>query len=112
MAELLVERHADVLSEPDPLERLGVALSDPTRRTVLMVLSTGPAYPSELALLCGTTASNLSNHLACLRGCGLVVGEREGRKIRYELAAPELATLLKRIESVMIATQECSEHLP
>jgi ArsR family transcriptional regulator, cadmium/lead-responsive transcriptional repressor len=112
MAELLIERPAQASPASDPLERLGVALSDPIRRTVLMILSGGPAYPSELALLCGTTASNLSNHLACLRGCGLVVGEREGRRIRYELAAPELATLLVRIESVLIATQDCSEHLP
>ena len=28
----------------------------------------------------------LSNHLACLRGCGLVVAQAEGRRSRYELA--------------------------
>lgn len=37
---------------------------------------------------------NISNHLACLRGCGLVRTVREGRQVRYELASPRLAHAL------------------
>lgn len=29
--------------------------------------------------------TNLSHHLACLRGCGLVVAVPQGRRTRYEL---------------------------
>jgi DNA-binding transcriptional ArsR family regulator len=72
------------------LARFGQALSDPTRARLLLVLREAPGYPAQLADLLGVTRQNLSNHLACLRGCGLVVAEPEGRRSRYELADPRL----------------------
>jgi ArsR family transcriptional regulator, cadmium/lead-responsive transcriptional repressor len=76
------------------LARFGHALSDPIRSRLLLALREGPAYPADLALLLGTSRQNLSNHLACLRGCGLVVAAPEGRRTRYELADPHLAHAL------------------
>ena len=98
MAELLM---AD---QDDALHRLGVALSDPVRRAVLLRLAEGPDYPAGLAELCQTSRSNMSNHLACLRGCGLIVAEREGRQIRYEIVSREFAEALTVIASVTLAT--------
>ena len=43
----------------------------------------------------GATRANLSNHLACLRECGLVTATAEGRRVRYELADPRLADALR-----------------
>jgi ArsR family transcriptional regulator, cadmium/lead-responsive transcriptional repressor len=43
----------------------------------------------------GTTRANLSNHLACLRECGLVTATAEGRRVRYELSDPQLAEALR-----------------
>ena len=68
------------------LARFGYALSDPTRAEILLMLRDGPGYPSDLAEKIGVSRQILSNHLACLRGCGLVVAEPEGRRSRYELA--------------------------
>jgi DNA-binding transcriptional ArsR family regulator len=76
------------------LARFGHALSDPIRARLLLALREAPAYPADLAELLGTSRQNLSNHLACLRGCGLVVAVPEGRRARYELAEPELAHAL------------------
>jgi len=53
---------------------------------VLLALREGSAYPADLAELAGVTRQAMSNHLACLRGCGLVVAVPEGRRSRYELA--------------------------
>jgi Bacterial regulatory protein, arsR family len=53
------------------------------------------ANPAELADRFGTTRANLSNHLTCLRECGLVATTAEGRRIRYELADPRLADALQ-----------------
>lgn len=78
----------------DVLERVGTALADPTRRRILLVLLDGPAYPAALADGLGSGRTNISNHLACLRGCGLVRAEREGRQVRYELSSPRLADAL------------------
>lgn len=78
----------------DALARFGLALSDPTRADILLMLRDGPGYPSDLAERIGVSRQILSNHLACLRGCGLVVAEPEGRRSRYELADGRIATAL------------------
>ena len=78
----------------DTLERVGTALADPTRRRILLTLVAGPAYPAEMADQLGVGRSNVSNHLTCLRGCGLVRATREGRQVRYELASPRLVHAL------------------
>ncbi len=68
---------------------------------ILLRLSDGPAFPTELAELAQTSRSNLSNHLACLRGCGLVVAERQGRHIRYELVTTRLGGALADIAAAL-----------
>jgi DNA-binding transcriptional ArsR family regulator len=77
------------------LGRVGTALADPTRRRVLVQLVEGPGYPAEMAEDFGTSRANLSNHLACLRECGLVTATAEGRRLRYELADQRLADALR-----------------
>lgn len=91
----------------DTLERFGTALADPICRQVLLALVAGPSYPSELLAQIDTTQPNLSNHLSCLRGCGLVTSEREGRQVRYELASERLAHALQDLVAVEL---EIGEH--
>jgi DNA-binding transcriptional ArsR family regulator len=81
--------------ETDALERVGTALADPTRRRILLALLDDPSYPADLAETFGIGRTNISNHLACLRGCGLVRVSREGHRVRYELSSDRLAHALK-----------------
>lgn len=69
-----------------------------------MALLEGPAYPGELAVALGLSRSNMSNHLACLRGCGLVTATAEGRQIRYEIADPNLAHAIHDLVDVVLAS--------
>ena len=87
----------------DALSRFGHALSDPTRTRILLSLRQAPGYPSELAEQIGVTRQILSNHLACLRGCGLVVAVPEGRRARYELADPRIAAALQDLLGLVLA---------
>jgi DNA-binding transcriptional ArsR family regulator len=80
--------------------RVGSALCDPTRRAVLSRLMTAPAYPADLADELGVGRANLSNHLACLRGCGFVTATYEGRRVRYDLADPAIATVLRSLSAL------------
>jgi ArsR family transcriptional regulator, cadmium/lead-responsive transcriptional repressor len=89
----------------DALERVGTALADPTRRWLITRLMDGPAYPADLATEFGTGRSNISNHLACLRGCGIVRTTREGRQVRYELASPKLVRALASLASLELAVE-------
>lgn len=87
----------------DALARLGRALADPTRCRILIALLDGVSYPGRLATHLGLTRSNVSNHLSCLRGCGLVVATYEGRQVRYALADAHLARALRELVQVVLA---------
>lgn len=91
-----------VLTHGEVLSRFGAALSDPTRARVLLALREAPGYPSDLAVLLGVSRQSLSNHLSCLRGCGLVVAVPEGRRVRYELADPRLDHALGELLGVVL----------
>ncbi|MEU6563916.1 ArsR/SmtB family transcription factor [Nocardia nova] len=91
------------VTHTDALARFGHALSDATRTRILLQLRTGPAYPSEMAERIGVTRQILSNHLACLRGCGLVVAVPEGRRSRYELADARIAAALEDLLGLVLA---------
>ncbi|MEZ0493863.1 ArsR/SmtB family transcription factor [Kineococcus sp. TBRC 1896] len=92
--------HAEVLA------RFGHALSDPTRTRLLLALREAPGYPAELADLLGVSRQSLSNHLACLRGCGLVVSVPQGRRVRYEIADARLSHALGDLLGVVLAVGE------
>ena len=79
----------------DTLSRVGTALADEVRRQILVRLLDGPSYPADLAEALGESRANISNHLSCLRGCGLVRATREGRKIRYAVADRKLVRALR-----------------
>ncbi|WP_098897663.1 ArsR/SmtB family transcription factor [Streptomyces sp. st77] len=87
------------------LARFGRALADPIRCRLLLALREAPAYPSDLAEALGISRTRLSNHLACLRDCGLVVTSPDGRRTRYELADERLGTALDDLRSAVVAVE-------
>jgi DNA-binding transcriptional ArsR family regulator len=102
----------DVVARVDEsaLERLGRALADESRRRILMELLDGPSYPAELARRLGLGKANTSNHLTCLRGCGLVVAEPEGRRVRYAIADARLADGLRMLADVVVSIDPDCRH--
>lgn len=92
----------ETLVHRDALTRFGSALSDPTRSAILLSLRSRPGYPSELAEEVGVSRQITSNHLACLRGCGLVVAVPEGRRTRYELADTRIAHALDDLVDLVL----------
>ncbi|MET9765061.1 metalloregulator ArsR/SmtB family transcription factor [Streptomyces sp. NPDC006372] len=94
-----------VASDIDVLARFGRALADPIRCRLLLALREAPAYPSDLAEALGISRTRLSNHLACLRDCGLVVTVPDGRRTRYELADERLGHALDDLRSAVVAVE-------
>lgn len=91
------------------LARFGHALSDSTRTRVLLELREAPVYPADLAERLGVSRQIISNHLACLRGCGLVVAVPEGRRSRYELTDPRIGHALgDLLELVLVIDPNCT----
>ncbi|MGC5627772.1 Cd(II)/Pb(II)-sensing metalloregulatory transcriptional regulator CmtR [Georgenia sp. Z1344] len=95
-----------IASRVDVMNRLGRAMADPTRSRILLALLEGPGYPAVLARELDLTRTNVSNHLACLRGCGIVVAEPEGRRTRYEIADPHIGAALTALVDVTLAVDE------
>lgn len=94
-----------VASDIELLARFGRALADPIRCRLLLALREAPAYPSDLADLLGISRTRLSNHLACLRDCGLVVTVPDGRRTRYELADERLGHALDDLRTAVLAVE-------
>jgi DNA-binding transcriptional ArsR family regulator len=61
------------------------ALADPTRREILKLLRGGPHTSGEIAEQFPSTWATVSRHLGILRDANLVLAERDGQSIRYEL---------------------------
>ena len=91
------------ITHRDALARFGGAISDPNRAQILLLLRESHSYPTQLAAAMGVSRQIVSNHLACLRGCGLVIAEPEGRRTRYELADQLIAKALDDLVGLVLA---------
>ncbi len=87
----------------DAIRRVGKALADPTRAAILLALLDGSRYPAELVEELGVTKQTVSNHLACLRDCGIVVAELSGRRVLYEISDARLRHALQDLVGVLLA---------
>lgn len=70
------------------------ALSDPTRRQVMEVLSTGPLPAGEIASHFPISGPSVSRHLGVLRAAGLVAERREANRVIYSLAPEALVAVV------------------
>jgi DNA-binding transcriptional ArsR family regulator len=75
--------------------RLFRGFADPSRLGILEALRSGPRTVTQIVEMTGLSQSNASNHLACLRDCGLVAREHDGRHVRYRLGDRRVAILLR-----------------
>jgi len=67
------------------MNRVFRALADPTRRQVLELLRQGPMSAGALAEYFDVSKPTMSAHFTALRQAGLIVSERQGKSIVYEL---------------------------
>jgi len=70
------------------------ALSTPSRLRILARLHEGTASVGEISAAVGMDGSAVSHQLRILRHLGLVVGERDGRLVRYSLHDDHVGELL------------------
>jgi DNA-binding transcriptional ArsR family regulator len=73
------------------------ALADETRRDILRLLRDGPLTSGDIAGRFDSSWPTISRHLAVLRDAGLVVTERRGQEIRYELDTSVFQDLIQHL---------------
>ena len=90
-------------------EKNGIALkaklfrgfSDPSRLGILEALRNGPLSVGEIVKATSLSQPNTSNHLGCLRECGLVIAEQEGRYTVYRLSDDRVGDLLQMVDTLL-----------
>lgn len=88
--------------------------SDSSRLAILEALRQGALTVGEIVEETGLSQSNASNHLACLRDCGLVVARQDGRFVYYELSDKRVAQLLRLADELLAdvakGVYECTRY--
>lgn len=101
-------------SRTDLQAKLFRGFGDPSRLGILDALRSGPMTVSEIVNAIGLSQPNVSNHLACLRDCGLVVAEQQGRYVAYHLSDDRVGELLALAESLLAdvarGVYECTRY--
>ena len=88
--------------------------SDPSRLKILESLRTGELTVGAIVEKTGLSQSNVSNHLSCLRDCGLVTAEQRGKFVAYNLSDPRVSELLTLAETLLAdvarGVYECTRY--
>jgi rhodanese-related sulfurtransferase len=72
---------------------MGKAFASPVRLELLDLLAQAPRTVEALARATGQSNANVSQHLQALHAAGMVMREREGTSVRYEIAGTEALRL-------------------
>ncbi|MYL56380.1 metalloregulator ArsR/SmtB family transcription factor [Virgibacillus halodenitrificans] len=77
-----------------------------TRIQILEAIKHNEKTVSEIIQTVNASQSNISQHLACLKGCGMVVGRQEGKYIYYSLRNQKVRDLLTMFDEVLEDVEE------
>lgn len=77
------------------------ALADSTRRAILRLLRDGPLTSGVIAESFPSAWATVSRHLAVLREADLVVAQRDGQTIRYELNTTVFQDVLQHLADLV-----------
>lgn len=91
----------EVQSDVAVAAQLFRGMGDPTRLAILTELLAGERRVVDLVEAVGSSQSNVSGHLACLKECGLVIDRPQGRAVHYRLATPGVVDLLRQAEMLL-----------
>jgi rhodanese-related sulfurtransferase/DNA-binding transcriptional ArsR family regulator len=103
------EKNIDKLAMYGEFARVGQVLGNPLRLQLLDLLAQAERSVEDLALVATATVGNTSAQLRALREAGLVASRREGNRVYYRLAGPdvlELLTMLTRVADTRAASAE------
>ena len=72
-----------------------------SRLLIIECLRDGPKSVGEIVAASGLTQPNVSNHLACLRECGLLSAEQNGKYVYYKIGDERVSIILEHAEALL-----------
>jgi len=88
------------------------ALADQTRRDILNLLRGGSRTSGQIADAFQSSWPTISRHLAVLRHAGLVVAERQGQEIYYELNTSVFQDVVRHLMELMTPAARARHRRP
>ncbi|NCT39832.1 winged helix-turn-helix transcriptional regulator [Bacillus sp. EB93] len=89
--------------------------SNKTRIQILESIKDQEKTVSQIVEELNGNQSNISQHLACLKGCGIIVGRNEGKYSYYSLRNQQIQELLTMFDVVLQDVQNnvacCERHI-
>jgi len=89
--------------------------SNKTRIQILECIKNREKTVSQIIEEVNGNQSNISQHLACLKGCGIIVGRNEGKYCYYSLRNNKIRDLLMMFDVVLEDVQNdvacCENHI-
>mgnify|MGYP001035697373 CR=1 FL=1 len=100
-------------SEVEQLRRFFSSYSNPTRLAILEQLRYGEKSVSEIAeAIRDVSLTNLSNHLKCMRGCGILKVRREWRNLYYSVSDERILAIFSIARDVVRHIGNTMESCP
>lgn len=84
----------------DRIVQILKALSDETRLSILIILSSRRICAKGLAKHLDISEATVSQHLKVLREAGIILGEKEGYYVYYNIQEPILDKIVSFIEEI------------
>ncbi|WP_141432965.1 helix-turn-helix transcriptional regulator [Bacillus sp. 03113] len=101
--------------EIDTKVKLIHGFSNKTRLQILECIKDKEKTVSQIVEEINGNQSNISQHLACLKGCGIIVGRNEGKYCFYSLRNQHIRDLLAMFDVVLNDVQNdvacCDRHV-
>lgn len=98
------DAHKVASTRREPVENrvlLCKAIANSTRLRILDKLADHDCVPSILQKELGIATANLSQHMTVMKAAGIVVRRREGKKVFFSLAMPEVTAVRELIRRII-----------
>lgn len=86
--------------------------SNKTRLQILDSIREGEKTVTDIVEQIQSSQSNISQHLSCLKACGLILSRREGKYVYYRLRNEKIADLLTMFDLVLEDVEQNIESCP
>jgi DNA-binding transcriptional ArsR family regulator len=87
---------------------------DKTRLQILECIKDNEKSVSQIMAEVQGSQSSISQHISCLKGCGLIVGRQDGKFIYYRLKNEQIKQLLSMFDLVLAPVENnvacCETH--
>jgi len=98
----------ETVASPALLAVLFRSLADSARLSCLLAVRERSRTVGDIVAATGLSQPNVSKHLACLRGCGLVQAERSGRFVTYCLRGTGVEEVLRAADALLARSGACA----